>query len=165
MRKIIYLSSIVLLSIGLLTMTSCSKDEEEEEEVVVDVRDQAIGSYDGETLIFLATDTGTAISTLDQDFSIKKSNNALSINFVIDGNVEFVGSKIAKGSNGFTFDIESQTFIDEGNTYTISGINLVELGGTKYHGAYETSSKEIGAAFNITKNGVNYVMLFGGTKQ
>lgn len=163
-------SSIILMAVmfGAVTFfaTSCSKEDVEKDEPVVDIRDQSVGNYNGTVFLFLATNTQVADTTWPENFSVSKnSSNSLSVDFIIDGDIAFTGSKIAEASNGFTFDIEEQTFTDDGNDFTVTGANIVELGGTKYHGAYETSSKEIGAAFNITGNGIDMVMLFSGTKQ
>jgi hypothetical protein len=166
MKKYLLLLLFGFLSFNLV-FTSCKKDEEETPPAaIVETRDQSIGDYDGDVFLFLTSDLQTADTTWQQDFSIaENSSNSLSIDFVIDGNIEFTGSKIATATNGFTFDIESQNFVDDGSTYTVTGNNLVELDGTKYHGAYETSSKEIAASFNITIDGTDFVMLFGGVKK
>jgi len=161
MKNTLLLSVIVLLSFSFFA--SCTKEEIKPE---IDIRDQAVGTYDGDVFIFPENDITSVDTTWKQEFKVEKNkDNDLSINFIIDGEIAFKGAKIAEASNGFSFDLEEQTITDDGETYTIRGYDLVELAGTKYNGAYETSTKEIGAAYEIMIGDIKYVFLFGGKKK
>ena len=49
------------------------------------------------------------------------------IDFIENGNVFLNGSKVAEASNGFTFDVPSQTIVFDGESLLIEGLNLVLL--------------------------------------
>ena len=166
MRKYPLVLMLGFLSLGIL-FTSCSKDDDDDSTpVVTDVRDQAVGDYDGKIYFFALSNTSVADSSFEQNFTIKKnSDNPLSIDFVIDGNTEIIGTKIAEASNGFSFDVEDQDFTMNGETVTVTGIDLFQLGGTKYHGAFEAASKEIGVAFEFSGTNFVGIIMFGGTKK
>ncbi len=161
---------MVLISTVFL---SCKKKDP----APVDIRDQAIGNYDG-TIYYFALDVTSlddltmALFKEDQDFSIaKNSGNPLTIDFIIDGEVAFMGSKITEASNGFPFDIVSQTFKDGGDIYDVFGEEIIDFGGTAYNGAYFARFRRIEAAFNITIDfdgsgeEVDAILLFRGDKK
>ena len=80
----------------------------------------------------------------------KNTSNASAIDITLDGE-PIKGVKIAEASNGFTFDIESQSAnldADEEDE-TIEGENFFELDGTKYHGFYDSSKKELKFAVSV----------------
>jgi len=161
MKKINLFFIVTILAFVAIT-TSCKKDEEQP----IDVRDQAVGNYDGTVYLYLPTSTSVEDTSWAEPFSVKKnSDNSSSIDFIIEGKAQLKGTKIAEASNGFSFDIEEQTIEEDGISYNIKGINFVELGGTKYHGAYDSNDKDIAAAFTISISGIDMIMVYYGKKK
>jgi hypothetical protein len=168
MKRVIFFMTLLMLGFTTVSLTSCTKDEEEvkKEEPKVDVREQSIGSYKGEFNLFQADDTSVVVSTWSEDFEVKKDpNNATAIDFIMDGEPGVKGVKVAEASNGFSFDILKQTIELDGESYEIEGVDMIDLGGVKYHGAYHSGDKEIGAAMTITVNGVDMFLIFYGEKK
>ena len=131
------------LSLGL---TSCSKDEDPE----VDVREQAIGSYEGTVELLALSDFDLKYHEEAISFTVSKNNTSV-IDISIDGDI-IQGVKVKKASNGFTFDIESQSvnMDDDAEKETIVGENFFELGGVKYNGMYDSGKKEFLFAMSTT---------------
>lgn len=138
-------SILLLLSVILVSLSSCKEDEP------IDVRDAAIGEYNGTMTFYTLFDDGELIEDEEvfgapqsiSNITISKDNtNEGSIKINLDGDVVY-GSKIAEAANGFTFDIESQQFDD----MTINGYNTIELGTSKYNGAFDSNTKELCIGF------------------
>ena len=167
MKRIFFFTTLLMLGFTTVSVTSCTKAEEEvKEEPMVDVREQAIGTYKGVFKLVHADDTTVVESTWSEDFGVKKDpNNATAIDFIMDGKPGLKGVKISEASNGFSFDIASQTIEVDGQTYVVEGVNMIDLGGVKYHGAYHSGDKEIGAAMTITVNSVDMFLIFYGPKK
>jgi hypothetical protein len=138
-----YLTKLIVL-IGLISLFSACSEDEPEPELVA----QAVGTYNyevkgyyynGTNLQYLSDfdDSGTAIlEKTSTGFDLKEG-----------GTVEFKGSKLAKAGNGFTFDIETQTVTEDGQSMTIEGFDNVTLNSIKYHGAFDSSDKTLVAYF------------------
>lgn len=149
-RTIKSILSFVLIAMVTFTTTSCSEDDAE----TVDVRDQAIGSYEGTLEILSLADLNVEYVEDAISFIVEKNDdNASTINISIDGDI-IKGVKVAEASNGFTFDIETQSLNldDDIEDETIEGEDFFELGGTKYHGLYDSSKKEFSFAMSTTFN-------------
>ncbi len=136
---------LLLLSVILVSFSSCKKDEP------TDVRDAAIGEYNGTMTIYTLFDDGELVEdeevfgkpqTINNVTISKDNTNEGSIKIDLDGDVVY-GSKIAEADNGFTFDIESQQY-DE---MTINGYNTAELGTSKYNGLFDSNAKELCIGF------------------
>jgi hypothetical protein len=119
---------------------SCSEEEKTPDPVA-----QAAGTYNYQTKMYLLSgsqlihlgadtdDSGTAIVTKTATgFEVKEG-----------GQIVFAGSKVAVASNGFTFDIESQTFAFDGISFEIEGYDGATLNGIKYNGLYESASGQL----------------------
>ena len=158
----------MIMSVVILS-SSCKKEEKvevEEKTPVVDVRVQSYANYNGNMKLYLKS-TMTLLHDSDFVFSVVRNPiDDLSILIVSNSETMFKGSKIAKASNGFTFDIESQSFVvKSGDEVTIVGQNSVELNGTKYHGVYSSSDKKMQTAFTFSSNGVVFIGTIEGTKK
>lgn len=75
-----------------------------------------------------------------------------------------MGSKVAKDTDGFSFDLISQNFVEDGETYVVTGSNSITLGNTNYHGGFSAEHSEIGVAFNISVDDQDYIWLLEGKK-
>lgn len=153
----------------LFFASSCKEDD-----VVVDLRDNVVGTYnynlksyvfDGTNLTYLGADTDETGTMIVK----KNATNAATLDFFEGAELQFQGNKIQEASNAVAFDIPSQTMTKDGITVDIRGFEYWDLGGTKYHGAYVTADKQISAAFQytITVGGesVTFVATYEGTKQ
>lgn len=171
MKKLSFILALVVLASVSLFTTSCKKDEVD---VVVDVRDDVIGTYnyvfkmyvfEGSSLTYLGADsdeTGTMI--------VKKNEaNAATIDFFEGAELQFQGNKIEEASNAIVFDIPSQTITENGVLVDIVGYEYWDFSGTKYHGAYMSADKKITAAFQFTvlveDELLIFVATYEGTKQ
>lgn len=76
--KKFFLLPVMLLTMILSVLTSCSDDDDK----TVDVREQAVGGYTGEITVYAKDDPDTEISVIKQDFRIEKADNILSVNFI-----------------------------------------------------------------------------------
>ena len=130
MKKLFILATML----AAVCISGCKKEEE-----AVDVRDAAVGTYNG-TLMFyvlqsneLKTFEGMDSLTINGSVT-KDSSSSTSIRIECFEEV-FYGSKIGSVSNGFVFDIEEQT-ADLGSVCTIEGYNAVKVGTSKYNGAF-----------------------------
>lgn len=142
------ISSILFLTImSVIVLTSaCDK----EDETPVDVREQAVGSYNGTMEILALDDYNVEYSEENISFTVaKNSGNSTSIDISVEGDV-VKGVKVAEASNGFTFDVENQNIDldDDGDNETIEGVDFFELGGTKYHGMYDSGKNELSFAMS-----------------
>ncbi len=139
--------TIIVALFALLTFTTFScKEDDKDDPKPVDVREQAVGKYKGTWETLLLADFETEIFD-EQNITFKvsknKDNNA-SIDITFEGNV-IKGVKVAEASNGFSFDIETQTIEDideDGEKEEVEGEEFFELGGTKYHGMFNSKTKE-----------------------
>ncbi len=113
-----------------LFFTNCKKDDDDDDEpapaAVVDVRDQAIGTYDGTSKWYLLDEGGIRDeSSLVQESGtivIKKSaTNSSRIDFYVDNELVLFASGIQKIDDGFIFDIPSQSYGDGDETAIIVG--------------------------------------------
>lgn len=134
---------------GALLFTSCGKDEKTEDP---DVRDNAVGNFNGTMTTYWLVDGEFEADeeTFGQPESInltvsKDGTNSNAIKLDVDGDV-FYGSKIEAASNGFGFDIESQTF----DGMTIKGYNAGTVGTTQYNGVYLDDSKKLVVGFQTS---------------
>ncbi len=147
-----FAATAILLAVAI-GFSSCKKDDPEPEPTpVVDIRDAAVGTYNG-TISTFFIQNGQLVTTVlngtelvpEQSINAtvsKDNTNANAIKLEIDGDT-FYGSKIAAASNGFSFDIESQTF----SGITINGYNAITLGTSSYHGAYFATENKIEVGF------------------
>ena len=135
--KKFYVNQLLVLTFFAVLGFSCSKDDDE---VKVDLRDQAIGSYD------ISGEVVTGVGNYSVDGVLVVSKHASDQNRMIlsfEGGT-FYAEKIAEASNGITFDIPTQEFTDsEGDKYFLKGSKKVTLGSSKYDGAYFSGDKEI----------------------
>ena len=132
-----------------VTFSACSDDEESPK----DIRDQAVGTYNYVLDFAFVDEEGDIIEISELSktgtFMVKKNakDNKM-IDFFEDEKLEFCGSKIAEAANGFTFDVPTQILEDDDlGEITISGFNLFQLGNTTYNGFYDSTKKQISAAF------------------
>lgn len=143
----------ILFGLLALAIFSCSEDEEV---VITDVRDQSLGTYNYRIKFY--DENGAYVSGADEigTFVVKKNTaNDKTIDIEEGGEMFFKGNKIETASNGFTFDVPSQTTTDaDGVTITIIGYDGWDLAGTTYHGAYETVAKKITAYFEANYDGI-----------
>jgi hypothetical protein len=158
------LHSLGFLALLAIVTLSCSKDDPKP-----DPRTAAMGTYNYTTKYYYInadneleftdddlTETGTAIAAVtDNGFQISEG-----------GKVQFKAVKVTEASNGFTFDIESQTITEDGQTVTISGYEgatLTTAGGsvTKYDGVFLKADKKLEAyfQFQVTIDGVPYTFV------
>ncbi|MFZ1806870.1 MAG: hypothetical protein WAU36_06605 [Cyclobacteriaceae bacterium] len=141
MKKVLFLFLAVVA-------LSCSEDDP-------DIRDQAVGTYNY-TLKFYYLD-GSTLEYLGSDFDdsgtmIVEKSSTSSLIFKEGGTEQLRAEKIAAASNGFSFDVPSQTYEDDDISVTISGYNGIELDGTKYHGGYFSATKKIEVYFQFKDN-------------
>lgn len=159
--KKVYL--ILALATASATFTSCSK-EETTNPVATDVRDQALGSYNFTIQSNLLNSDGSITAVGDPSspavLKLEKGNSNTILFNDNNGVTQISGSKIATANNGFTFDISEQTF----DSLTITGWNGVTLGSVKYHGYYNSSTKNVVFYGKFTKDGIDGVLRFSGNK-
>ena len=131
------------------SFNACSEDDED-----VDVRDQAIGTYDTTIEMgYVLEDKIYPLSTVLSDLSegevedvlnetftatLAKSGNNLTFSSLED-NDSFVFYNIEAASNGFTFDVEDYELKDEDMKLNLKGYDGASLGSTLYNGLYSTS--------------------------
>lgn len=150
---------------GALLFTSCGKDDKEDDpkpepEVEVDIRDAAIGNYSGTFQFYWVNADDEFIE--DEDFGKPKSifgsvekdgTNSKSIRITMDGDI-YYGNKIAEASNGFTFDIESQTI--EGDV-KVEGYELYELENASYDGGFDSEENTLEFSIKLPAEDFNDV--------
>jgi hypothetical protein len=153
--------SIILIAF-ITFLSSCS---DEKEEVPVDPRDQAMATYNYRTKFYLVDTDGSLDYTGSGDdetgtFIVSKTTNGFEAKE--GGEVLFAGEKVAAASNGFTFDIPSQTISVDGVSFNVDGYDGVTLNGVKYNGMYEPGSDKMTAYFyadvQVTVEGQVYEM-------
>jgi hypothetical protein len=140
----------LLFILSVVGLQSCGDDPEPDQVA------EASGTYnyktklyyvDGNSLEYLGSDfdeSGTAIMTkTSTGFEVKEG-----------GDVQFRATKVAKASNGFTFDIETQTIDVDGTNVTVEGYDGAVLSGVKYNGLYISATKELTGYFKF--DGVVY---------
>jgi hypothetical protein len=154
-----------LLPLLAVIVVSCSSDDP-----TPDVREQAMGTYNYTMKFYYLN--GTALNVLpgisDEVGTFIATKTELGFEVKEGGDLVYRGTKVASATNGFSFDIESQTVDIDGDTYTITGYDGVSLsssGGssTKYNGGYFTSTKKLDAyfKFNIpTTNGTVTAVIY-----
>lgn len=138
-------SAILTLILGLC-LFAC-ESESKEPDKPVDVRDQAVGNYKGKSTLTLIAVAGrdvlSDVKNSNETFTVTaNSSNNNSINIESNGSI-IKGTKVAQASNGFSFDLEEQTITDNTGQITFKGSDGIDLGGTKYDGAYFSSTKTI----------------------
>lgn len=154
---------MALATASMTTFTSCSK-EETSTPAVTDVRDQSIGNYSFTIQGYVLNSDGTITAAGNPSAPLAltaekgESNTVL---FKSNGVTQITASKIATANNGFTFDISEQVF----NNITVTGWNGVTLGSVKYHGYYNSTTKNIVFYGKFTQDGVDGVLRFSGIKQ
>jgi len=158
----------LFLVVSTILMSSCSKKDD------ADIRDDVTGTYNytlkmynlvGGTATYLGASydgTGTMIVK-------KNESNSTTLDFFEGGELAFQGTKIVAAGNGIAFDIPSQTIKEGTDTYSITGYNYWDLGGTKYNGAYIAANKKVQVAFQYTETvnnvQVTLIMVYEGIKQ
>jgi len=140
---------------GALLFTSCGKDDKEDDpqpEPEVDIRDAAVGNFNGTMTWYwlvdgeFEADEETFGEPESVNISVSKDGtNSNAIRLDVDGDV-FYGSKIEAASNGFGFDIETQTF----DGMTIKGYDAGSVGTTKYNGVYLDDTKKLNVGFQVS---------------
>lgn len=139
--------SLVMTATGALC--ACGDDEEEDVTPVVDVRDQAVGEYEGTVACYVECDSKLIdISSVVEDQSAlefaanvtKNGDNAITIN--VDGD-NIVVSKIAAASNGFVGDIENEYKLNGYKAVGYKGCTLTSEGSTveRYSAIYLSGEK------------------------
>lgn len=135
------LNKYLMLSLAMTAAGAlCACGDDKEDDVVVpetvDVRDQAVGTYEGKVACLVECEEKLVdISSLIEDQSVldfsanvtKNGNNA--INIEIDGD-DVVVSKIAAASNGFVGDIENEFKFDGYTATGYKGCTLTSVGST-----------------------------------
>ncbi len=164
------LKSLLWVALFATIAFSCSDDEE-----VVDVRAQAVGSYNYEMTAYVINSSGALTqfgSSDDGTFSVANDPANESGLIISEGSTKFTANKVTLASNGFSFDVPAQTIKDDdGTTLSISGYNGISLtstGGsaTLYNGGYITSTKKFTFWFQTVDpdSGITVVFKFDGTK-
>jgi hypothetical protein len=162
MKKYILFVSIALVAAVLSGFYACTDEEE-----ATDIRNQVVGTYDFTGRVVVNKDG----ELLDEYAEIgtlsvrKNSSDSKKIDFVDGGTISFSGSKIAKAANGVKFDVPTQKFVLEGETFTITGYNMFTLGSTKYNGVYYSDEKVIKVAFSSIYEGIPCIMILEGKKR
>ena len=135
--------SLVMTATGALC--ACGDDEEEDVTPVVDVRDQAVGEYEGEcTYNIYCGGTLYTWGTSEKGSANVTKNGSNAMSVAIDSE-SIVISKIAEANNGFAGDIESET---KTNGYIWAGYKGISLSGEgstteMYSAAYFTESQQL----------------------
>lgn len=159
---------LAFLLAGTMFVSSCSKEDESS-----DLRDNVVGTFNYSVKMYVLNNNSLTYLGAEYDDSgtmiVKKNaDNATSIDFFEGGEIMFKGTKIAGATNGIVFDVPSQTMTEDGESYTISGYENWDLGGTKYHGAYINATKKLQIAFKFSTvvdgTTVTAVMLFDAAK-
>jgi hypothetical protein len=143
--KMLRLNALFLLAAMSFFILSCSDDDDK------DLQDQAAGTYNYKTKAYYLNGTSLLYLNepdLDDSGTIIFTKTTTGFEMKEGGDLVFTASKLASATNGFTFDIESQTVkIDGGGDFTIDGYDGVTLGTVKYNGLYDKSKKQMTAYF------------------
>ena len=136
------MSTLTAWSLLFFVVFSCTEEE-------TDIRDKSVGTYDYKLKVYTVKgSTTTRRSDLDDSGTMIVRKSANGIEIVEGGDVQFEGVKIAEASNGFTFDVPTQTVKDsKGNNIVIKGNESIKLGSVLYDGAYFADKKQLKTAF------------------
>lgn len=149
--------SLAMTAVGVLCACGDDKDDDVVEPEVVDVRDQAVGTYEGKVVCLVECEGKLVdISSLIEDQSVldfnanvtKNGSNA--INIEIDGE-NIVVSKIAAASNGFVGDIENDFTFDGYTATGYKGCSLKSDGSTteRYSAIYLSEEETLSFYISI----------------
>ncbi len=141
--------SLTMTAVGVLCACGDDTDDDVVVPETVDVRDQAVGTYEGKVACLVECEGKLVdISSLIEDQSVldfsanvtKNGNNA--INIEIDGD-NIVVSKIAAASNGFLGDIENEFKFDGYTATGYKGCRLESAGSTteRYSAIYVSTNE------------------------
>jgi hypothetical protein len=124
--------SFLLVAFALF-FSACSEDEP-----TIDVREQAVGTYQA-TLTITFSNGSFLTETTEMEVTKDGTNGLL---FTIDGESEsLIG--VREANNGIGFNFPNTTEMDEeGDAYTISGTQSISLDSDNYDGRFSTASKE-----------------------
>ena len=126
MKKFAYLFAFLFATLSF-SLVSCDDDEDE----VVDLRDQAVASYNATMNVYLCDNGKLESIAENQAIDVVKVEKSGASDLLIDGDIKCVN--IREASNGFTFDVPEQ--VADGKHY--SGFDGVQLGDMKYNGMYD----------------------------
>jgi hypothetical protein len=155
-------TKFIVFALLAFVLFNCSDDDEDK-----DIRDQAVGTYNYKTksyyiengqLVYTGSEydvTGTVIvSKTSSGFEVKEG-----------GDVLYAGEKVAEASNGFTFDVKTQTVNDPDlGSITFEGYDGYSLNSVKYNGAYITNDKKLTGYVQWEYDGVIFVFEIVATK-
>jgi hypothetical protein len=138
----------IILIVFTAFLSSCGDDKEP-----VDVRDDAMATYNYKTKYYYVNTNGDLEYTGSANdetgtFIVSKTTNGFEVKE--GGNVIFKGEKVAAASNGFTFDIPSQSLTVDGDAFTVNGYDGVTLGTVEYNGLYDKTSKKLTGYFSTS---------------
>lgn len=142
-----------LFPLALIFLFACSEDDP-------DIRDQAIGTYNYNTTLYYIDGGSLEETGITASGTMIAEKDGSNISFKEGGEVSFKATKIAAASNGFTFDVPTQTV----DGITFNGYPGIDLAGILYHGMYEAQPKRITAFYQFTDDGVVYVLELIATK-
>jgi hypothetical protein len=152
---------LAILTVGTIMFTACSK--EETKVTPTDVRDQAVGNYNSKIVSnYLVSGELIPIDSSTEILKVEKGTSSSTI-LIKESNGKLIttGSKIGAASNGFTFDIDTQTI----DSITLEGYNYFTLGSTKYHGGFISGINNLAFAYKATISGIPVIIVVECTKQ
>lgn len=139
---------------GMVTLTSCGSDDKNDDP---DVRDVAVGGYSGTLEYYVQNSDKELVILTDEDGNpfMKNGNVTLTvskvdgvanaIHILSDGGT-YTGEKIEAASNGFGFDMATQTIDGVEST----GYDVATLGSTIYNGAFFSEGNELKFGFKCS---------------
>lgn len=159
-------AKLSLYALLFVLVVACSKDDDP-----IDIRKDAEGTYtyvgqmsyvDGSSLISLGSkyDFQGNIQVL-----LNNDGKTITVLDKSDNSVLCTGNTITQASNGFTFNVPSQTQTIDGKVYILAGYNGITLSGSKYHGMYDKAQKELKLFFSYEDSGITLVAYIRGVKQ
>lgn len=141
MKKRILFAVSALLSAAML-FSSCGKDDDE-----VSICDPAVGKYTGTVSMYVLDFDGKMVNREDIFGKAPQLNAVASVEkgsasntMIINVGDKYQCTNLQAASNGFTFDIKTQTTADDA---TIIGFDVAELEGTYYNGLFLSNSKKL----------------------
>jgi len=168
MKRILF-----ILLIAVVSFSGCTKDTE-------DVRTQSVGTFRGSATGVIKYSSIPSLNKSDANFSItatltveldaSSSSGLLFKDITNGGSVAFKATGVNEASNGFTFNIPSQTAVST-DSEKISGTYTYNLGDLKFDGGYISATKKLTIGINTevllpgTSTRVPMVMLYEITKQ
>lgn len=163
MKKINYYSVLAML-FAVVLFYACSKKEEVKPQ---DLRAPIEGTYNYKVMFYQKNNgqlvyMGSQFDQLGTITSKKNAADANMIDFLEGGKVSFQANKLTHASNGTTFDVPSQNFKIDGDTYSATKYNGIQLGSSYYHGYYNPTDKKVKAYLKIQDS--NIIMAFEATK-